>query len=138
MDRAAGAGTTESATLVFFLAMALYPEAQQKAQEELDRVVGSSRLPDFSDRDSLPYVNALIKEILRWHVGIPISLPHASIQDDIYNGYLIPGGSIVISNLWYVSCYIYRDTTNFVIVAGRSQRTQRSTPTPFASTPTDF
>ncbi|TFK88171.1 CyP450 monooxygenase [Polyporus arcularius HHB13444] len=99
----AGAGTTESATLVFFLAMALYPEAQQKAQAELDRVVGSSRLPDFSDRDSLPYVNALIKEILRWHVGTPTSLPHASIQDDIYNGYLIPGGSIVLPNLWAFS-----------------------------------
>ncbi|KAI0699609.1 cytochrome P450 [Cerioporus squamosus] len=99
----AGAGTTESATLVFFLAMALYPEAQQKAQEELDRVVGPSRLPDFSDRDSLPYVNALVKEVLRWHVGTPTSLPHASIEDDIYNGYIIPGGSIVLPNLWAFS-----------------------------------
>lgn len=87
----------------FFLAMALYPDAQKKAQEELDRVVGFSRLPDFSDRDSLPYVNALMKEVLRWHVGTPTSLPHASIQDDVYNGYFIPGGSIVLPNLWSVA-----------------------------------
>ncbi|RPD58783.1 cytochrome P450 [Lentinus tigrinus ALCF2SS1-6] len=96
----AGAGTTESGALVFFLAMALYPDVQKKAQEELDRVIGPSRLPDFSDRDSLPYINALVKEVLRWHVTTPTSLPHASLKDDIYNGYRIPAGSIVLPNLW--------------------------------------
>ena len=102
---------------VFFLAMALYPEAQKKAQAELDRVIGPSRLPDFSDRDSLPYVHALVKEVLRWHVGTPTSLPHASIQDDVYNGYLIPGGSIVLPNLWYVPGYpASRNLIHFVSV----------------------
>ncbi|RPD58754.1 cytochrome P450 [Lentinus tigrinus ALCF2SS1-7] len=96
----AGGDTTANAALVFFLAMALYPEVQKKAQEELDRVVGPTRLPDFTDRDSLPYVNALVKEVLRWHVGTPTSLPHSSIKDDVYNGYFIPGGSIVLPNLW--------------------------------------
>ena len=93
---------------VFFLAMALYPEAQKKAQAELDRVIGPSRLPDFSDRDSLPYVHALVKEVLRWHVGTPTSLPHASIQDDVYNGYFIPKGSQIVPNAWY-ECYHRRD-----------------------------
>lgn len=49
----------------FFLAIVTHPEVQVKAQEELDRVVGQARLPDFSDRISLPYVNAIVKEVLR-------------------------------------------------------------------------
>lgn len=51
--------------LSFILAMSLYPEVQRRAQEEIDRVVGKERLPNFQDRSSLPYVNALIDECLR-------------------------------------------------------------------------
>jgi cytochrome P450 len=50
----------------FFLAMLLYPEVLKKAREELDRVIGRGRLPDFTDRDSLPYVTAIVKETLRF------------------------------------------------------------------------
>ena len=56
---------TVSALGSFFLAMLLYPEIQRKAQAEVDRVIGSGRLPDFSDEPALPYVTALVKEILR-------------------------------------------------------------------------
>lgn len=52
--------------------MAKYPEIQRKAQEELDAIVGPQRLPDFSDRPSLPYVNAVIKEVMRWHLVAPL------------------------------------------------------------------
>jgi cytochrome P450 len=55
----------------FFHAMALHPEAQTKAQAELDAVVGRDRLPDFNDRDNLPYVDALLRETLRWQVITP-------------------------------------------------------------------
>jgi cytochrome P450 len=48
--------------------MAMYPEIQKKAQAEIDAVVGKDRLPNFSDRASLPYVGAIMKEILRWQV----------------------------------------------------------------------
>jgi cytochrome P450 len=51
----------------FFLAMTLHPEVQRKAREEIDRVVGTYRLPTFSDRESLPYVEAVVKESFRWH-----------------------------------------------------------------------
>ena len=51
--------------------MALHPDVQQQAQEELDRVVGKGRLPEFSDQESLPYVNAVVKELLRWHPVLP-------------------------------------------------------------------
>ncbi len=83
--------------------MALYPDVQKKAQAELDKVVGSRRLPDFTDRQSLPYINALVKELTRWHIVAPTAIPHATIQDDEFNGYFIPKGSVVIVNLWYVA-----------------------------------
>lgn len=57
---------TVSSIHSFVLAMVLYPEVQRKAQEEIDDVVGSDRLPTFADRESLPYINALCAEILRW------------------------------------------------------------------------
>lgn len=54
-----------SALGTFFLAMIMFPEVQRKAQEHLDRVVGTDRLPDFSDESSLPYITAMMKEVLR-------------------------------------------------------------------------
>jgi cytochrome P450 len=60
-----------------FLAMALYPEVQKKAQVEIDAVVGPNRLPDFHfhDRPSLPYINAVVKESSRWNVVFPLGRP---------------------------------------------------------------
>jgi cytochrome P450 len=80
--------------------MTLYPEAQRKAQQELDRVVGTLRLPTFEDRKNLPYIDAVVKETFRWHPLAPLCLPHMTDQDDILNGYLIPKGSILIPNIW--------------------------------------
>ena len=54
-----------------FLAMALYPEVQKKAQAEIDSVIGPNRLPDFHDRSSLPYLNAVMKELSRWNLVVP-------------------------------------------------------------------
>ena len=55
-----------------FLAMALYPKVQKKAQEEIDSVIGPNRLPNFEDRPFLPYINAVVKESMRWHVPAPL------------------------------------------------------------------
>ena len=52
--------------------MVLHPDAQRKAQMEIDSVVGVDRLPDFDDEASLPYVSALVKEVMRWHPVTPI------------------------------------------------------------------
>ena len=92
---------TYHAMQALFLAMAMYPNAQKKAQEELDRVVGKDRLPDFQDQDSLPYINALIMELLRWHPVAPVGVPHRSLAADVYNGWYIPAGTTVVVNLWY-------------------------------------
>lgn len=83
--------------------MMLYPNIQAKAQEELDRVVGRNRLPDFSDEEDLPYISAICFELLRWHPVAPFGVPHRNIAEDEYRGMLIPMGSTVISNIWYVN-----------------------------------
>ena len=87
--------------------MVVYPEVQRKAQAELDSVIGLSRLPNFDDRKSLPYINALCKEILRWHPLIPLAFPHRVLQDDIYGDYFIPGGSVVLGNAWYACLHFH-------------------------------
>ena len=58
--------------------MAMYPAVQKKAQAEIDAVVGPSRLPDFDDRSSLPYINALLKESMRWQSVAPLRKPSYS------------------------------------------------------------
>ena len=54
--------------------MVLHPDAQRKAHIEIDNVVGMDRLPDFGDETSLPYVSALVKEVMRWHPVTPIGM----------------------------------------------------------------
>ena len=51
--------------------MLLSPDVQKKAQGELDSVIGRDRLPTFEDRPGLPYVDAVCKEVLRWHPVLP-------------------------------------------------------------------
>ncbi|KAG6329311.1 hypothetical protein ID866_9777 [Astraeus odoratus] len=97
-----GSDTTVSAMYSLFLAMTLYPNVQKVAQAEIDAIVGFDRLPSFSDRDSLPYIEALVKEVLRWHVAGPLGFAHCASEDDIHHGYYIPKGSLVIPNVWWV------------------------------------
>ncbi|KAG1745653.1 cytochrome P450 [Suillus lakei] len=97
---AGGTDTTVSAIYSLFLAMTLFPDVQKKAQAEIDAVVGPDRLPSFADRDSLPYTEALVTEVLRWNVVFPTGFPHCVAEDDIHDGYFIPKGSLVFPNIW--------------------------------------
>ena len=81
----------------------MHPEVQAKAQAELDAVVGPDRLPEHSDRVSLPYINAVVLEALRWHNVVPLGVVHRSMSDDEYRGYYIPKGSVVFGNSWCVN-----------------------------------
>ncbi|KAJ7281062.1 cytochrome P450 [Mycena rebaudengoi] len=98
----AGADTTVSALSTFFLAMLANPEAQRKAQAEIDAVTGGKYLPDFDDEANMPYVSALVKEVLRWKNVTPIAVPHFLATEDEYRGYRLPAGSIVIGNTWAI------------------------------------
>ncbi|KAI1386111.1 putative cytochrome P450 oxidoreductase OrdA-like protein [Hypoxylon trugodes] len=111
----AGADTTVSAMACFFLAMTVYPEVQRKAQEEIDRIVGQDRLPSIADRRNLPYIEAVVKEVLRWHPVAPMALPHTSTEDDICEGYFIPKDSMVFANVWHFThdSNVYHDPMSF-------------------------
>ncbi|KAI0333735.1 cytochrome P450 [Cubamyces sp. BRFM 1775] len=97
--------TTGHTLEAFCLAMALYPDVQKKAQAELDQVVGPDRLPDHTDTNALIYINAIVKEALRWHVVVPQGISHRTIEDDELNGYFIPGGTTIMTNVWYVNMW---------------------------------
>ncbi|KAJ2936604.1 hypothetical protein H1R20_g494, partial [Candolleomyces eurysporus] len=88
--------------MIFFLTLAMHPEVQKRAQKEIDEVVGFGRLPDFSDKPQLIYLDALLKEVFRWHQTLPLGVPHATSEDDVYDGYFIPKGTVVIGNALHI------------------------------------
>ncbi|KAL1938290.1 hypothetical protein VTO73DRAFT_11741 [Trametes versicolor] len=102
----AGVETSRGVLFTFMLAMTRNTDVLKKAQEEVDRVVGNERLPDFNDRESLPYINALLEEVYRWNPPLPMAVPHRVMKDDHYQEYDIPAGCMIIPNIWAMS----RDT----------------------------
>lgn len=115
--------------------MTLYPEVQKKAQDEIGNVIGHGRLPDFDDRDELPYVGAIVSELFRWlpvvpnglftllshlhhltaaHIAPRTGVPHRLMEDDNYNGYYLPKGSICFPNLWCVTMIITYTCFGFI------------------------
>ncbi|KAL1885084.1 hypothetical protein Plec18167_001741 [Paecilomyces lecythidis] len=97
----AGSDTTASIFLSFAVAMINFPEVQKKAQQEIDRVIGSDRLPTMADESNLQYIRGVVKESLRF---LPSSIlgivPHATTNDDEYNGYKLPAKTGVMINVW--------------------------------------
>ncbi|KAL1660654.1 cytochrome P450 [Schizophyllum commune] len=96
----AGADTTVSALSTFILMMATYPEVQRKGQAAVDAAFGFGHLPDFTDDVEIPYVDAIVKEVLRYRPVAPLGLSHRLMEDHIYDGYFLPKGSVVIGNAW--------------------------------------
>ncbi|KAJ7061169.1 cytochrome P450 monooxygenase [Mycena amicta] len=96
---AAGQSTTWGTLSTFILIMLLHPECQQRAHEELDRVVGKGVLPTFHDRESLPYLQCIYQEVFRWSPSTPLGVPHRLSEEDVYRGMRIPAGSTVIANI---------------------------------------
>lgn len=111
----AGAGTTASTLATFMLMMTLHPQVQKKAQEEIDRVIGANRLPAFKDRENLPYIECIIKEVLRWYPVAPLAIPHRLMEEDYYEGYWMPANSTVMPNIWAMSRdeTMYKDPDTF-------------------------
>ena len=97
--------------MAFFLMMLLNPEVQEKAQAQIDAVVGKDRLPTIADRPLLPFIDATLWETLRYSPitplceqvlsldlllllipSCPAAVPHAAVHDDVYDGFHIPKG----------------------------------------------
>ncbi|KAF9790925.1 cytochrome P450 [Thelephora terrestris] len=97
---AAGIDTISSVLTCFFLAMTMFPDVYKKAREELSLTLGDGVLPSVDDGSRLPYLNAVIQETIRWGVVGPLGVPHAALEDDVYKGYSIPKGAVVVVNVW--------------------------------------
>lgn len=118
----AGSDTTSSTLHSFVLAMIKHPEVLWRAQKELDDVCGPLKSPDSQDIKNLPYMQAVMTEVsdqttrvtsfpkeadtlfqtLRWRPVAPNGVPHMLIQDDTYEGYFLPKGTIVFANTWSI------------------------------------
>ncbi|KAJ3523975.1 hypothetical protein NMY22_g11206 [Coprinellus aureogranulatus] len=108
--------TTTDAILTFLFALSTHPEVRKKIQDELDSLLidhdnsGSAeswatgkrtlRLPTFEDQGKLPLLMAAVMESQRWAPVAPIGVPHSTTEDDVYNGYFIPKGAIIMANQW--------------------------------------
>ncbi|KZW03024.1 cytochrome P450 [Exidia glandulosa HHB12029] len=97
----AGADTTIVTMRAFFHAMVLNPDAQRAAQAEIDCIIPSSRLPTLQDRRDLPFVDAVVREVMRMYPVTPL-VPHRLMIDDEYNGMHLPKGSTIIVNTWAI------------------------------------
>ncbi|KIM68481.1 hypothetical protein SCLCIDRAFT_955299 [Scleroderma citrinum Foug A] len=109
----AAAESSSAALKVLVLAMVLNPDVQAKVHAELDTVVGKGVLPTFEDQQRLPYLQATIYEVLRWKPVFPLGVPHATTASDVYEGYYIPKGCIVIFNNWAMRASEYTDPERF-------------------------
>jgi cytochrome P450 len=98
-----GIDTSTSTLHVFLMAMMLYPDVQARARAELNQVVMHDKMPSIDDRPSLPYLDAVLREVLRWYPPIPLGMAHATTTDDTYSGYFIPKGTVVMVNQWALS-----------------------------------
>ncbi|KAJ7304896.1 cytochrome P450 [Mycena albidolilacea] len=110
--------------------MILHPEYQVMAQKEIDSVVGDQRLPEFEDRESLPLVECIVQETLRWRSGVPLGIPHSVRKDDLYRGMLIPKGSLVFANITGMSLdeSVYSDAACFYLERFLSKPAGRGEP----------
>ncbi|KAJ7259646.1 cytochrome P450 [Mycena rebaudengoi] len=95
----AGTETTAATVQTFVLAMALNPQTA---------IIGLDRMPIIEDMSQLPFIQAVIKETLRWHPPVPLSIPRRTAKDDDYAGFFIPKNTTVFPNIWAIA----RDTSN--------------------------
>ncbi|KAJ7444580.1 cytochrome P450 [Mycena galericulata] len=106
----AASETTSSYLNSLILALVAYPDAQKKAHEEIDRVVGEHRMPTLDDLQHLPYIRAMIMEVAhRFRPVLPLLVPHATTAVEEYNGYIIPKGATI-----FINASLYDDPEDFI------------------------
>ncbi|KAL6901166.1 cytochrome P450 [Trichoderma evansii] len=110
-----GAETTVTTITGFILGAIMFPDVLRKAQEEVDRVTGGTRMPVLADREQMPFIDATVSEALRWFTLTPMGVPHAVSVDTTYKGYFLPKGAILSWTSWDF-CHdpsVYRDPYKF-------------------------
>ncbi|KAM9619057.1 cytochrome P450 2J2-like isoform 2-T2 [Morphnus guianensis] len=95
----AGTETTSTTIRWALLYMAMHPEIQARVQAEIDAVIGQMRQPALEDRNNMPYTNAVIHEVQRKSNIIPFNVPRLTMKDTVLDGFHIPKGTILVTNL---------------------------------------
>ncbi|KAK3755591.1 hypothetical protein QZH41_017586, partial [Actinostola sp. cb2023] len=98
----AGIETMSTCLLWTIIYMVRNPEVQHLVHEELDKVIGQDRVPAMNDRQSLPYMEATVAEVLRFSSPVPLLFPHSTTVDTNLNGYFIPKDTVVLFNTWAI------------------------------------
>ncbi|EJT98911.1 cytochrome P450 [Dacryopinax primogenitus] len=108
----AGQETTAYALRVLVLALLHNPAVIKTAQAQLDSVCGS-RGPSFEHRERLPYIEAIVKETIRWRPVAPIGVFHSATEEVKFQGFVIPKGTLFLDNIWSASWAQSRDPALF-------------------------
>jgi hypothetical protein len=90
-----------------------FPQVQRKAQAEFDAVVGRDRLPTFADAPRLPYVRAIVNEVLHWRPTVPLGMDQAATEDHWYEGMFMSKGTLCTPNVWNCTPCPVRTQLNF-------------------------
>ncbi|KAJ6449331.1 cytochrome P450 [Mycena sanguinolenta] len=111
-----GSDTISAFLQSLILALTAYPDAQKKAHDEMDRVVGEHRMPSLEDLDEMPYIRAMILETHRFRPVLPLIVPHSTVTTEEYNGFVIPQGTTIFVNVWGIfhDPNLYDDPENFI------------------------
>ncbi|KAJ7729426.1 cytochrome P450 [Mycena olivaceomarginata] len=111
-----GSDTISSFLQSLILALTAYPDAQKKAHDEMDRVVGEHRMPTLDDLEEMPYIRAMILETHRFRPVLPLIVPHSTVTAEEFNGFVIPQGSTIFVNVWGIfhDPDLYDDPENFI------------------------
>uniref|UniRef100_A0A671SQG2 Vitamin D 25-hydroxylase n=1 Tax=Sinocyclocheilus anshuiensis TaxID=1608454 RepID=A0A671SQG2_9TELE len=97
----AGTETTTNCLRWAMLYITLYPRIQEKVQMEIDCIL-NGRPSALEDKQGMPYVEAVLHEVLRLCNVVPLGIFRATSQDAVVRGYTIPKGTMVITNLYSV------------------------------------
>ncbi|KAJ7076073.1 cytochrome P450 [Mycena belliarum] len=98
----AGSDTSAAFLLSLILILGLYPEHQERARLEIEAVIGTTRMPELEDFKRMPFVDALVKEVVRIRPSFPIGVPHSTTEDIHYKGYVVPKDSTVFLNIYSI------------------------------------
>uniref|UniRef100_A0A8C4L165 Cytochrome P450 n=1 Tax=Equus asinus TaxID=9793 RepID=A0A8C4L165_EQUAS len=95
----AGMMTTSTTLDWALLLMILHPDVQCRVQQEIDEVIGQARRPEMGDQACMPFTMAVVHEVQRFGDIIPLGVAHMTSHDIEVQGFLIPKGTTLITNL---------------------------------------
>lgn len=95
----AGMVSTSTTLTWALLLMILHPDVQRRVQQEIDEVIGQARQPEMGDQAHMPFTMAVVHEVQRYADIVPLGVPHMTTRDIKVQGFLIPKGTRLITNL---------------------------------------